>query len=758
MAESWFATESQPELAPANPITDPFQVVSDQRNIQSGLQSSSNPTNASEKKLSRNITADSEGEDLTIRRKRQRDGTSLTAASTLSTNAPKLSQVDANTVQSINRTDTQSVDELKMPTRINLQEAGLRRSDRIRQKELASQSATATKAHVAFGTSITTKLLGLFTLFSFVSDMSMPSHQSSPNATMQDSLIQRFEELNQHYDNTLNHMHLFAYLTDISTNETFTFQQAMKEEDKMDFVTAMEKEVDDHESREHWSIVRRNTLPKDAKPIKAIWSFKRKRRPDGSLLKHKARLCAHGGMQRWGDNYWETYSPVVNMLSVRLLLSLATIFKLDSKAIDFVLAFPQADLDTDIWMYLPSGFQVDGETEDDSTRYYILKLNKNLYGLKQGSYNWYEKLKKGLTDREFVPSKIDPCLYLKPGMIVLTYVDDCIIVGTSMKDIDAFIKSMQEGPENFILTDEGDIDKFLGIEIKKLAPNKFELVQPFLIDRIVTLLGLENNEFESSSNSRSTPVARPVLSKDLEGKPRKLPWKYRTAVGMLTYLQGNSRPEIAMAVHQVARFTNDPKLCHEKAIMRIGRYLLHTKNRGIIFEPDKSKGLECYVDADFAGGWSNADTNDADNVMSRTGFVIMYANCPIYWVSKLQTEIALSTAESEYIALSQALREVIPLMTLLEEIHPVFPVQISQPHFVCKVHEDNQSCIRMASSEKFTPRTKHIALKYHHFKSHVKRGLIDVQYCRTEDQKADLLTKPLADPLFFKLRYMLCGW
>src|SRR6056300_281504 len=144
--------------------------------------------------------------------------------------------------------------------------------------------------------------------------------------------------------------------------------------------------------------------------------------------------------------------------------------------------------------------------------------------------------------------------------------------------------------------------------------------------------------------------------------------------------------------------------------------------------------------------------------MSRTGFVIMYANCPIYWCSKLQSEIALSTAEAEYIALSQALREVIPLMTLMEEIHPVFPVHINQPKFVCKVHEDNQSCIKMAKSDKFTPRTKHIALKYHHFRSFVKQDRITIDYCRTEDQKADLLTKPLSDELFFRLRYMLSGW
>ena len=81
------------------------------------------------------------------------------------------------------------------------------------------------------------------------------------------------------------------------------------------------------------------------------------------------------------------------MLSVHLILALTKIHKLESKVIDFVLAFPQADLKEDIWMQLPIGFQINGRTEAESNRHYVLKLNKNLYGLKQGSYNWYEKLK-----------------------------------------------------------------------------------------------------------------------------------------------------------------------------------------------------------------------------------------------------------------------------------------------------------------------------------------------------------------------------
>ena len=119
----------------------------------------------------------------------------------------------------------------------------------------------------------------------------------------------------------------------------------------------------DHELRNHWTIVHCSTGPRTAKPIQAIWSFKLKLCTDGTLVKHKARLCAHGRMQQWGTNYWETYSPVVNMV-VRLILLLVWMYKLESKAIDFVLAFPQAELDVDIWMYLPIGFQ--GDTENES--------------------------------------------------------------------------------------------------------------------------------------------------------------------------------------------------------------------------------------------------------------------------------------------------------------------------------------------------------------------------------------------------------
>ena len=183
----------------------------------------------------------------------------------------------------------------------------------------------------------------------------------------------------------------------------------------------------------------------------------------------------------------------------------------------------------------------------------------------------------------------------------------------------------------------------------------------------------------------------------------------------------------------------------------------------MIYSPDPSKGLEVYVDANFVGGWDPENSLDADTLYSPTGFVICYASCPILWTSKLQTEIALSTAEAEYIAMSQALRETIPLMNLMKEVDVIFKLHIPKPRFIIKVHEDNQSCIAMANNPKFTPRTKHIAIKYHHFRKHVKTqsnkdGFIEIVYCSTDDQIADIFTKPTQDVTFFKLRRLLLGW
>ena len=123
----------------------------------------------------------------------------------------------------------------------------------------------------------------------------------------------------------------------------------------------------------------------------------------------------------------------------------------------------------------------------------------------------------------------------------------------------------------------------------------------------------------------------------------------------------------------------------------------------------------------------------------------------------------LSTANAEYIAMSRALRETPPIMSLMKEITVVFPLHIPEPKFFVKAHENNQSCIAMASNFKFTPRTKHTVIKYHHSRKHVKppsspNGFISIVYCPTQEQLADIFTKPTTDEIFWNLRMKLCGW
>jgi hypothetical protein len=153
---------------------------------------------------------------------------------------------------------------------------------------------------------------------------------------------------------------------------------------------------------------------------------------------------------------------------------------------------------------------------------------------------------------------------------------------------------------------------------------------------------------------------------------------------------------------------------------------------------------------------------NADNVYLRTGYIIWYAGCPIYWQSKLQTKIALSTDEAEYIALSQALRETLPMTSLMKKMNVIFSLYLPSPRFVIKVREDNQSCMAMAQNPKFSPQTKHIVIKYHHFLKHVitqsnPNGFLDIHYCSTDDQIADIFRKPICDDIFMRLCQMLLG-
>lgn len=199
------------------------------------------------------------------------------------------------------------------------------------------------------------------------------------------------------------------------------------------------------------------------------------------------------------------------------------------------------------------------------------------------------------------------------------------------------------------------------------------------------------------------------------------------------------------SVHQCARFGINPKVEHGRAVKHIGRCLLGTRTKGHMMQNDPTRGLETHSDADFAGAWDpEIAGDDMDTAGSRHGHVTMHAGAPILWKSAMQTEIALSSTESELIGPSMALREGIPILRMLEELQQQgFDVN-TKSTIKCTLFEDNNGTLEIARVPKMRPRTKHVNCKCCHFMSHTKgeQPRIPLQRIGTEENCSDTLTKP----------------
>ena len=173
---------------------------------------------------------------------------------------------------------------------------------------------------------------------------------------------------------------------------------------------------------------------------------------------------------------------------------------------------------------------------------------------------------------------------------------------------------------------------------------------------------------------------------------------------------------------------------------------------------NQTLGLECFVDADFEGGWNSLDADDPSTVLSRTGYVIRYMGCPILWTSTMKTEIALSTTEAEYISLSQAMLGVLLMTWLIEEMNDVLRIKEQNPIVRCIIFEDNNGALELSNMLQMQPRTKHIALKYHPFQQAVKDDKVKVLPINAKEQLADIFTIPLYKPAFKYLRDLFLKW
>jgi hypothetical protein len=294
------------------------------------------------------------------------------------------------------------------------------------------------------------------------------------------------------------------------------------------------------------------------------------------------------------------------------------------------------------------------------------------------------------------------------------YVDDILIYSRSDAEINDLIEGLKR--DGIALHCKGTAEGCLGVDIR----------QEGLTKQIIAALVLDS-KYTTPVN---TPADAAALGWDVNGKEASESINYASVVGMLLYL-GHSGPDISFATHQCARYTHSLKQTHEDALKQIGRYLKGTIKNGLILNPSNNFKIDCYPDTDFAGLLTQDDKHDPHCMRSCTGYVICLANCPVLWKSKLQTEIALSMMEAEYVALSSSCRDLFPLVNITKELSSTYGLQLQfTTSMHIKIHEDNVGALALGKLEprQMTPRSKHYAIKYHWFGEHIgQRNIVLVK-------------------------------
>ncbi len=514
-----------------------------------------------------------------------------------------------------------------------------------------------------------------------------------------------------------DHIDPFLAYKAVSDPDTLYYHQAMREPDRKEFESGMEKVINDQFENGNFTVILRSEVPDGCIILPAVWQMRRKKDArTGRIKKYKARLNIDGSRMKYGEHYNETYSPVASWNSVRMLLTMTAVHGWHTKQIDFVQAFAQAPVERTLYMKVPAGVKIDG---DGNAKDYVLKIHRNIYGQKQAGRVWNKYLSRKLTEElGFKQSKVDECAYYRGKTLYVLYTDDSLLAGPDENEIKQIIDELQT-KSKLSITVEGDQADFLGVSIERKEDGTIHMTQPHLIEQILGDLRM----LDESVKPRCTPAASSkVLTRHSQSPEFDGSFNYRSVIGKLNYLKKATRSDISFAVHQCARFVSEPKREHGEAVRWLARYLKGTKDKGTILKPIEGKDLEVFVDASFCGDWCPEEAAmDRDTARSRHGYIIQYAGCPLLWKSQLQTEIAMSSTESEYTGLSYALRDAIPIMELFKEMKGMgFPIESSQAKVHCRVFEDNSGALEMAKVHKYRPRTKHLNVRLHHFRDYVE--------------------------------------
>jgi hypothetical protein len=507
--------------------------------------------------------------------------------------------------------------------------------------------------------------------------------------------------------------------------EPQSFEEALKSPQAEFWKSAMDDEFKSLLENGTWELVE---CPPGVKPVPMKWVFKIKRNADGSVERFKARLVAKGFLQKQGVDFEEVYAPVSKQTTVRTLLAVCADKDLELQQLDVKTAFLNGHLDEEIYMQQAQGYEEGGQTV-------VCKLKRAIYGLRQAPRAWYLRLKEEMEKLGWAVSGADPALFIKRenGAVfyALVYVDDILLAGPRGSPV--IVRLKRELAEVFDIRDLGESSYFLGMEIeRKREEGTIKLTQKRLTGEILSRFGM------SEAKERSVPLSQAEkLTKD--GDPLDTSeYPYRELVGSLLYLSVCTRPDIAHAVGALSRYMSSPTIDHWRAATGILRYLAGTREYGIVFG-NGDLDLQGYVDADYAG--------ELDTRRSTTGYVFMLSGGAISWSSRLQTTVAVSTVEAEYMGAASAVKEALWLRKLARDIG------LEASHV--EIRGDNQGALKLLKHSMSTQRSKHIDVMHHFARERVLKGDVKFEYCSTEDMAADFLTKAVSPAKFNKCRLMI---
>ena len=499
-----------------------------------------------------------------------------------------------------------------------------------------------------------------------------------------------------------------------------SFREATSGLDATKWKASMDSEMESQRGSGSHQLVQ---LPGGQRAIGVKWVYDIK--GDG---RYKSRLVAKGFQQRFGADYTETYSPSSRHTSLRVLLALVSqepschIHQLDVST-----AFLHGDLEEEVYVEQPEGYHQGGPEM-------VWRLSKALYGLKQAGRQWWKRLQSELDIIGFKPIDGDPCLFVRRGKLsteyVLTHVDDILVAGKldQVEQVKAALKAVLP------ITDKGELSKFLGMEITRdTAGGWILLSQCSYTADILESYGM------TDAAGAAVPMD-PGVKLSIEGGdplPRSSgsslepsAERYSALVGALQYLTNCTRPDIAQAVGRLSRYTAEPRTTHWKAATAVLQYLAGTRNRGIRF--DSGVGLVAFSDSDWAGC--------QDTRRSTTGYVFTMNSGAVAWSSRVQPTVAGSTQEAEYMAAAAAAKEALWLRKILPELG----VSVG----ATTIAVDNQSCKLLLENPLETQRSKHIDIMHHFVRERVQKGELKFKYVPTDENVADILTKPLPKAKF----------